>query len=280
MRINIAKSIGFCFGVKRALDIVKEIAKKEKDVVMLGDIVHNERVIKEITKLGIKKINKLSKNGDQTLIIRAHGEHKRIFDLAKKFNYKIIDATCPMVKEIHRIAKDMEEKGYFIIVIGDKNHDEVRGIIGQLNKKAMVIEDIKDIDINKIKKLKKVAVVVQSTQELDKVLKIVEVLKRYIKELKFFNTICVPTRIKQKEIKEMPKKNDCMIIIGSKKSANTKRLYEISKKLNQKTYWVNSAGEIKELWFKNVNTIGITAGASTPDETIKEVIQHIKLIKK
>jgi len=279
MRINIAKSSGFCFGVKRALDIVKEIAKKEKNVAMLGDIVHNERVIKEITKLGIKKINKLSKNGDQTLIIRAHGEHKRIFDLAKKFNYKIIDATCPMVKEIHRIAKDMEEKGYFIIVIGDKNHDEVRGIIGQLNKKAMVIEDIKDIDINKIKKLKKVAVVVQSTQELDKVLKIVALLKRYIKELKFFNTICMPTRIKQKEIKEMPKKNNCMIIIGSKKSANTKRLYEISKKLNQKTYWVNSAGEIKELWLKNVNTIGITAGASTPDETIKEVIQHIKLIK-
>jgi len=280
MRINIAKSSGFCFGVKRALDIVKEIAKKEKNVAMLGDIVHNERVIKEITKLGIKKINKLSKNGNKVLIIRAHGEPKRIFDLAKKFNYKIIDATCPMVKEIHRIAKDMEEKGYFIIVIGDKNHDEVRGIIGQLNKKAMVIEDIKDIDINKIKKLKKVAVVVQSTQELDKVLKIVEVLKRYIKELKFFNTICMPTRIKQKEIKEMPKKNDCMIIIGSKKSANTKRLYEISKKLNKKTYWVNSAGEIKELWFKNVNTIGITAGASTPDETIKEVIQHIKLIKK
>ena len=279
MRINIAKSSGFCFGVKRALDIVKEIAKNQKDVVMLGDIVHNERVIKEITKLGIKKINKLSKNGNKVLIIRAHGEPKRIFDLAKKFNYKIIDATCPMVKEIHRIVKDMEEKGYFIIVIGDKNHDEVRGIIGQLNKKAMVIEDIKDIDINKIKKLKKVAVVVQSTQELDKVLKIVEVLKRYIKELKFFNTICMPTRIKQKEIKKMPKKNDCMIIIGSKKSANTKRLYEISKKLNQKTYWVNSAGEIKELWLKNVNTIGITAGASTPDETIKEVIQHIKLIK-
>jgi 4-hydroxy-3-methylbut-2-enyl diphosphate reductase len=279
MRINIAKSSGFCFGVKRALDIVKEVAKNQKDVVMLGDIVHNERVIKEITKLGIKKINRLSKNGNKVLIIRAHGEPKRIFDLAKKFNYKIIDATCPMVKEIHRIAKDMEEKGYFIIVIGDKNHDEVRGIVGQLNKKAMVIEDIKDIDINKIKKLKKVAVVVQSTQELDKVLKIVEVLKRYIKELKFFNTICMPTRIKQKEIKEMPKKNDCMIIIGSKNSANTKRLYEISKKLNQKTYWVNSAGEIKELWFKSVNTIGITAGASTPDETIKEVIKHIKLIK-
>jgi len=280
MRINLAKSAGFCFGVKRALEIAKEIAKNQKDVVMLGDIVHNERVIKEIIKLGIRKINKLCENNNQTLIIRAHGEPKRIFDLAKKFNYKIIDATCPMVKEIHRIAKDMEEKGYFIIVIGDKNHDEVRGIIGQLNKKAMVIEDIKDIDINKIKKLKKVAVVVQSTQELDKVLKIVEVLKRYIKELKFFNTICMPTRIKQKEIKEMPKKNDCMIIIGSKNSANTKRLYEISKKINKKTYWVNSAGEIKELWLKDVNTIGITAGASTPDETIKEVIEKIELIRK
>ena len=279
MRINLAKSAGFCFGVKRALEIAKKTAKKEKDVVMLGDIVHNEKVTEEITKLGIKKINKLSKNSNQTLIIRAHGEPKRIFDLAKRFGYKIIDATCPMVKEIHRIAKDMQEKGYFIIVIGDKNHDEVRGILGQLNKKAMVIEDIKDIEINKIKKLKKVAIVVQSTQELDKVLKIVSLLKKYIKELKFFNTICMPTRIKQQEIKNMPKKNDCMIIIGSKNSANTKRLYEISKKLNRKTYWVNSAEEIKEIWFKNVNTVGITAGASTPDETIKEVIEKIKLIK-
>jgi len=279
MRINLAKSAGFCFGVKRALEIVKEAAKKEKNLAILGDIVHNEKVIQKITKLGIKKIKRLDKKANKTIIIRAHGEPQKVFTLAKKLGHKIIDATCPMVKEIHRIAKDMEEKGYFIIVIGDKNHDEVRGIVGQLNKKAMVIENIKDIDINKIKKIKKVSIVVQSTQELDKVLKIVEVLKRYIKELKFFNTICMPTRIKQKEIKEMPKKNDCIIIIGSKKSANTKRLYEISRRLNKKTWWVNSKEEIKKSWFKGVNSIGITAGASTPDETIKEVIKYIQLIK-
>jgi len=278
MRINLAKSAGFCFGVKRALQILKEAAKKEKNPLILGDIVHNEKVIQEITKLGIKRIKRLNKKANKTIIIRAHGEPQKVFTLAKKLGYKIIDATCPMVKEIHRIAKDMEQKGYHIIIIGDKKHDEVRGIVGQLKKKCTIIENSKDIVINKIKSLKKACVVAQSTQELNKVLKIVAILKRHIEDLKFFNTICMPTRIKQQEIQNMPKKNDCMIIIGSKISANTKRLYEISRRLNKKTWWINSAGEIKKNWFKDVNSVGITAGASTPQETIKEVISYLQKI--
>ncbi|MDP2938904.1 MAG: 4-hydroxy-3-methylbut-2-enyl diphosphate reductase [Candidatus Omnitrophota bacterium] len=275
MKINLAKSAGFCFGVKRALEIAYKTISSGSKVYMLGDIVHNEQVIKEIQQAGIKKIIKLKQGKNKTLLIRAHGASINTFNRALSLGYKIVDATCPMVKEIHKIAKDLEQKGYTIIVMGDKKHEEVQGIIGQLKNKALVIESFENIPYEKLKKIKKAAVVVQSTQNMENTLKIVAILKQQIKELKFFNTICLPTRTKQGEIKLMPLENDVMIIIGSKTSANTKRLYEISKSLNKHSYWVQSKKEIKPLWFKDAQGIGITAGASTPDSTTKEIVEYI-----
>jgi len=278
MRINIAKSAGFCFGVKRALEIAFKAASTGKQVYMLGDIVHNENVVKEINKSGIKKMNKLKKQNPGALLIRAHGAPFKTFIKAKELGYEIIDSTCPMVKEIHSIVKDMQHKGYRIIIIGDRLHEEVFGIAGQLNKKTLVIEGLNDITPEKIKNIRKACVVAQSTQNLEKVLKIVSVLKKYIRNLKFFNTICRPTRTKQEEIRNMPLKNDVMIIIGSKKSANTKRLYEISSSLNKNSHWVNSKKEINPRWFKERKSIGITAGASTPEYTINDIVGFIRSI--
>jgi len=278
MRINLAKSAGFCFGVKRALKIALHTAKDNKEIYMLGDIVHNEDVVKLINNAGIKKIERLSCGKNRILLIRAHGACKDIINRAHTLGYKIIDATCPMVKEIHKIARDMENKGYRIIVIGDKAHDEVHGIIGQLKSKAIVIDDIKHMPQEEIRKIKKVCVVVQSTQNLDKVLKIVRVLKGYSKNLKFFNTICMPTRIKQEEIKRMPLKNDVMIVIGSGASANTKRLYEIAKSLNQRTYWVTSKRDLRPDWFKKAKNVGVTAGASTPNSTTQDIVKYVYTI--
>ena len=275
MKINLARSAGFCFGVKRALNIAFDTAKSEKKVYMLGDIVHNEDVVREVEKSGIKKIKGLGKGKNKTLLIRAHGSPINTFDKASAFGYKIIDATCPMVKEIHKIAKEMEHGGYKIIVVGDKKHDEVQGIIGQLKTKAIVIDNAAHIPLRQLKNIGKAAVVVQSTQNLENVLRIVNALRQPIKELKFCNTICNPTRRKQQEIKIMPKENDVMIIIGSKSSANTKRLYEISESLNERSYWVSSKSEIKKEWFKNTKSVGVTAGASTPDSTTQEVIKHL-----
>jgi 4-hydroxy-3-methylbut-2-enyl diphosphate reductase len=184
-----------------------------------------------------------------------------------------------MVKEIHKIVTDMEQRGYKIIVIGDKKHDEVHGIIGQLKGKAIVIDDIKHMPLKIIKNLKKASVVAQSTQNTEKVLKIVGALKHLIPDLRFFNTICKPTRIKQEEIRKIPRENDLIIIIGSKTSANTKRLFEISKSLNKKTLWIKSKKDINLKWFRNVKTVGITAGASTPDSTTRDVIEYIRRIK-
>lgn len=276
MRVNLAKSAGFCFGVKRALEIGFKTAKSGKKVYMLGEIVHNEEVVRRIESSGIKKIGKLNKTGSGILLIRAHGSSLATFAKAAGLGYQIIDATCPMVKEIHKIAQEMENKGHRIIIIGDKKHDEVRGIAGQLKTKSLVIDGIMGIPLEKIRKIRKAAVVAQSTQNLSQVLKIVKILKKYIPDLSFFNTICKPTRTKQDEIRSMPMVNDVMIIIGSKTSANTKRLYEISRSLNKKSWWVSSKKEIKPAWFKGAKSVGVTAGASTPEYAIKDIVGFIR----
>lgn len=279
MKINLARSAGFCFGVKRALSIAFDTAKTENKVFMLGDIVHNEDVVREVEKSGIKKIKGLGKGKNKTLLIRAHGSPISTFNKAIAFGYKVIDATCPMVKEIQKTAQEMEKNGYKVIVIGDKKHDEVQGIIGQLKTKAIVIDNLAHIPLRQLKNIGKAAVVVQSTQNLENVIQIVNALRQRIKELKFCNTICNPTRRKQEEIKIMPKDNEVMVIIGSRSSANTKRLYEISKALNNRSYWVSSKDEIKKSWFKNIKNVGVTAGASTPDSTTQDIITSLRLIR-
>ncbi|MEW6101712.1 MAG: 4-hydroxy-3-methylbut-2-enyl diphosphate reductase, partial [Candidatus Omnitrophota bacterium] len=240
LKINLAKSAGFCFGVKRAIDIAYKTISGNKDVYVLGNIVHNEEVAGKLKEAGLKKARLLTCGKGRIFLIRAHGASLEIINKAKNLGYKIVDATCPMVKEIHKIGRSAESRGYAIIVIGDKKHDEVQGIIGNLKKRAILIENIRNIPWLKLKGLKKACVISQSTQNLDNVLKIIEALKPRLKELQFFNTICQPTRIKQQEMKRMPRENEVMIIIGSRTSANTKRLYEISKSLNKRSYWVES----------------------------------------
>jgi 4-hydroxy-3-methylbut-2-enyl diphosphate reductase len=273
--INIAKSAGFCFGVRRAIELAYQAVSRGLKIYILGDIVHNEEVAKELRKAGIIKLKGLGKGKNRNLLIRAHGMSRETIRRAKELGYKIIDATCPMVKEIHKIAKTMEVKGYKIIVVGDKNHDETKGIIGHLNTKPLIIDPAKKISLPGIKRIRKASVVVQSTQNLERVLPILNYLKLQIPKLKFFNTICRPTQIKQEEIKEMPKNNEVMLIIGSKTSANTKRLYEIAKSINPKTHWVGTKKDIKRTWLKGAKSIGITAGASTPDKTIQEIVELI-----
>lgn len=276
MKISLAKSSGFCFGVKRAIEIAAKTAKGGKKVFMLGDIVHNEDVSRQVRKKGIIKTSRLTRGKNKILLIRAHGTSAAVIQKAGTLGYEIIDATCPMVKEIHRIAKDMEKEGYRIIIIGDKKHDEVRGIMGQLKAPVLVIDNPKGIPASRIKKLKKIAVVVQSTQNIENANRIINSLKKLTGELKFFNTICRPTTVKQQEIKKMPSENDVMIIIGSASSANTRRLYEISRSQNPKSFWINSKKEIKLRWFRDAKKVGVTAGASTPDWRIREIVGYLK----
>lgn len=279
MKVQLAKSSGFCVGVRRAIDTAISSSEKYSNIYMLGDIVHNEFVVESIKKTGIKKIKHPGKGKGRILLIRAHGSPLPVYTAAESSGYRIIDATCPMVKEIHKIAKTDEKKGRSIIIIGDKDHEEVLGIKGNLAGKPIIIDPKKNLPVKKLKTLKKASVVVQSTQNLKVVLDIVDKLSREIKDLRFHDTICAPTKSRQKEAMNLPVKNDAMIIIGSKTSANTKRLYEISKKLNKKTYRISSSKDIKPSYLKGAKSVGVIAGASTPDEIIQEVVSFLRAIK-
>lgn len=292
--IHLAKTAGFCFGVRRAIRLAHELArsggitqasavarramadKSPRQVHMLGDLVHNRDVIAQLEKAGIKKISRLGNGRDKILLIRAHGAGKRLLAKARSRGYTIVDATCPMVHTIHKIVREMDRKGYRIIVLGDLRHEEVQGIIGQIAKKTLIIDGIENIPWPQIKKIRKAAIVVQSTQNMDDILPMASALREKIKEVRFFNTICKPTRMKQAEMKNLPRLNDVVIIIGSRASANTRRLYEISSKLNPRSYWIESAAEIKPSWFKQAESVGITAGASTPQSATRVVIERIR----
>ena len=278
MNVHLAKSAGFCFGVKRAIKIAGELAEKGGETRMLGDLVHNETVIREMESAGIKKIKRLGNGKNKSLLIRAHGVSNDIALRARKRGYRIVDATCPMVREIHKIVKRMDRQGYRIIVIGDCQHDEVLGIMGQIKRKALAIDSADTIPWNAVRRIKKAAIVVQSTQNLDQAIQIVNILKSEMGVVRFFNTICKPTQKKQEEIKIMPLKHDVMIIIGSRTSANTKRLYEISKSLNPRSFWIQDAEEINPQWFRNAVSVGVSAGASTPKSIMQAVMEDIARI--
>lgn len=278
MKINLAKNGGFCFGVRRALAIALKTAQSGDRVEMLGDIVHNEDVVQQMNSVGIRTIKRLGRGDGKILLIRAHGASQEVFDKAVKRGYRIVDATCPKVRQIYKMAELSKQGGCEVIIIGDRNHDEVRGIVGQLKGNAIVIDSLKRIPLKTIKRISKACVVVQSTQNLDTTLQILARLKKHIKCLTFYNTICRPTRVKQKEIKTLPLKNDVMIIIGSRTSANTRRLFEIARSLNKRTHWIQGKDELKKAWFKAARSVGVMAGASTPDETTRGVVNCIRVL--
>jgi len=278
MEIHVAKSAGFCFGVKRAVRMALDAAKTEAGpVYMLGDIVHNEHVIRELREAGIRVVDSLDQVDSGTLLIRAHGTVPAVYETARKKGLKILDATCSLVLEIHKIVRQLQAEGYTIVIIGDHGHDEVKGIAGQVE--APIIVSTPEAAAEKIGKIARIGVVVQSTQNIENVQQIVTVLAGKCRELRFVNTICSTTTNHQRDIRELPLENDIMIIIGSRKSANTSRLAEISRELNPRTYQVESADEVMPEWFQDITSVGVSAGASTPEIIIHEVIEKIRKIR-
>ena len=277
MEIHVANSAGFCFGVKRAVRMALDAAKTENGpVYMLGDIVHNEHVVRELSEAGVQVIDSLEEIQTGTLLIRAHGAVPEIYETARKKGLKIIDATCSLVLEIHKIARQLQEEGYTIVIIGDHGHDEVVGIAGQVES-AIIVSSPEEA-MEKIDKVTRIGIVVQSTQDIHNVQKIVCTLAGKCRELRFFDTICYTATNHQRDLRELPPKNDIMIIIGSYTSANTCRLTQISKELNPRTYQVESADNVMSEWFDGVNSVGVSAGASTPESIIEEVIKKIRKI--
>ena len=276
MKILVAKDAGYCFGVRDAVNLAYDTAQDHGEVYMLGTIVHNEKVVEDLSKAGTKVVDKLAEvPKDKPILFRAHGTAPRVWDKAKNKNLNIIDATCPLVIEIHDEIKKLEAEGRRTIIIGDHGHDEVVGIAAQVEN-PIVLANVEEAKA--LRKMKKAGVVSQSTQMIENVQEIINVLMEKVFDLRFVNTICFPTRRNHEQIKELATQCEVMIVIGSFTSANSKRLTQLALERNKRSYQVNYAGDLKTSWFENCETVGISAGASTPDDIIKGVVEKIKEI--
>ena len=276
MKILLAKNAGYCFGVRDAVNMAYDTAKEHGDVYMLGHIVHNENVVDDLDKAGAKVVDSLDNVPDgRPVLLRAHGTHVDIVEEAKNKKMNIVDATCPLVRDIHDEIKALEADGRKIIIIGDHGHDEVVGIASQV--KDPIIVATAD-EATELRKTKRAGVVSQSTQTIENVQDIINILMSKVVDLRFINTICFPTKRNQEQIKELSKQCDVMFVIGSFTSANSKRLTDLSKERNSRSYQVTCASDIDEKWLDNCEIVGISAGASTPDNIIGEVLDKIKEI--
>ena len=278
MKITIAKDAGYCFGVRDAVNLAYDTSKKYGNVYMLGDIVHNEQVVDDLNKAGARVVNNIDEiPANSPVLFRAHGTKNKLWDDASGKGLNIIDATCPLVHEIHSEVRQLEEEGRKIIIIGDHGHDEVVAIADQV-KDPLIVSNKQEAE--ELRKIKRAGVVSQSTQMIENVQEIINVLMNKVFDLRFVNTICFPTKRNHEQIKKMAIENDIMIIIGSFTSANSKRLTELSKNRNKNSFQVTCADDLDVRWFENVKSVGISAGASTPDYLIEEVKDKIKLISK
>ena len=278
MKILVAKDAGYCFGVRDAVELAKKSGIDYEEVYMLGDIVHNEQVVSDLSKKGSKVVKNLEEiPKDKPVLFRAHGTDPETWKAAQKKKLNIIDATCPLVTEIHEEIKSLEEEGRRTIIIGDHNHDEVVGIASQVNN-AIIISSPEEA--RSLRKMKKAGVVTQSTQMIENVQDILTVLSEKVYDLRFVNTICYPTRRNHEQIKKLADICDLIVVIGSYTSANSKRLTQLSMARNKNSFQVTCADEVKKSWFSNIGSVGISAGASTPDDLIADVINKVKLFSK
>ena len=277
MKLLIAKYLGFCTGVNRAYKLAVKTAAKGEPVYMLGYLVHNQKVIDELKAKGvqtIKDLKEIPKGATGHLIISAHGLSPDAYEKAQKTGLNIIDTTCPWVKKPQTLAKQLVDEGYHLIIVGDRNHTEVTGIMGWALNKAQVIESVKDV--KKVQPHEKLAVIAQTTQSMKNFEDVVNALAEKTGEIKMFNTICDATSSMQRSAVDVAKRSEVMLVIGDAKSANTRRLRELCEETGAKTYQIDSADALDLNLLKGFDIIGLTAGASTPARVIEEVIRKLR----
>ena len=275
MKILTAKRAGFCFGVKRAIDISFDIAKEiPEGVYTLGPIIHNPQVIEKLKTEGIfplDKVEDIHSREIKALIIRTHGIPHEIYDEISSQDFRLIDATCPFVKNAQHFAQQLKENGYQVVILGDSTHPEVKGIMSYAGEDVVVVDENSQLPHLKTK----VGIVVQTTKPVEALKKLLSNIIEHVKEVKVYNTICNSTALRLKETADMARKVDVMIVVGGKNSANTTQLSNLCRSLSVRTHHIETEGELKKEWFTNARTAGVTAGASTPDWIIKKVEKRI-----
>ncbi len=286
MEIIIGKTAGFCFGVANAVNKTNKLLEENNSLYCLGELVHNKQVTNDIQQKGLKIIENI-KEANNNVIIRSHGVEKYVYEEAKKMGLKVFDLTCPKVLKIHNIVIEYSNQGYYILLIGKKNHPEVIATISYCGEYADIIED----ETNLKEKLssfynsgiKKLLVVAQTTFSLEKFNKISTLIEEDVKKQEGINieikkTICDATKIRQEETEDISKKVDMMIIIGGKHSSNTNKLYEIAKKNCKNSILVETEEEIDIEKMKKYSKIGIMAGASTPKKSIDSIVEKLNIL--
>lgn len=282
--IKLAKLAGFCYGVKRAVETAKKLKSEnpDKKVFVLGELIHNTQVIHELESLGIKTLTEIPEKGEGICVIRSHGESPEIIEKIKSAGFDTIDLTCPDVKKVQQKAIELANDGYYVVIVGKSEHPEViaiRANAALYTDKVVVassVEQLKPLEAD-LKSHKKIGVVVQTTQRITTLNSIVEYLTSVAKELHIANTICASTSMRQSEAKELAQNSDLMIVVGSRKSANTTHLAEILKDIT-KTIHIENDEELKNYidLITQAEKISITAGASTPQAVIEKVINKLK----
>jgi 4-hydroxy-3-methylbut-2-enyl diphosphate reductase len=270
MKIYRARHGGFCFGVKRAIKIALEAASEAEGVSSLGPLIHNRLAVEDLKKRGISPVDKIGRGKkNEVIIIRSHGVAPDVLKRIRSKNCEIIDATCPRVRRAQRYVQKLIDEGYYVVIVGEKDHPEVKGLLGYAGRHATIYKEHQKIG------KKKIGVVPQTTLNQEKFDDAVADLISGVIEMKIYNTICRETAVRINEARKLAKKADIMIVVGGKNSANTTRLYQICKKL-RRSYHIESAAELKRTWFKGVKGVGITAGASTPKQQVDEVVKKIR----
>jgi len=280
MKIYTAKGAGFCFGVKRAIDIAFKVAEEHHGgVYTLGPIIHNPQVIDELKSMGVNPVNNVSSlRGKKvgSVIVRTHGVTKQVMKNLHDKGYNVVDATCPYVKKAQYYAKLLKDEGYQVVVLGSKEHPEVKGIMSFAGRNAVVVKDAGELP--KLKK--KVGVVVQTTRHVDSLKELLGAIVGQTRELKVYNTLCSSTTQRLKETRELAKNVDVMVIVGGKNSANTTQLANLCRSLEVPTHHIETASELRKKWFEGARKVAISAGASTPDWLIKDVENKIKTYRR
>jgi len=276
--VILAKSAGFCFGVKRAVDTVYEQTGK-KNVYTFGPIIHNEEVVKDLEKKGVFVINTMEELDDiteGTVIIRSHGVSSAVYEALQKKGVEIVDATCPFVLKIHNIVKQESANGKQIVIIGNEKHPEVEGIMGWSKTQVHVVDTAEKAQNLQLDPRREVCIVSQTTFNYNKFKELVEIISEKGYNIIIRNTICNATEERQTEAREIAKRVDAMIVVGGSSSSNTRKLYEICKNECKDTYYIQTLNDLDMTSLGKADCIGITAGASTPNNIIQEVYTNVR----
>ena len=276
--VILAKSAGFCFGVKRAVDTVYEQVGK-KNVYTYGPIIHNEEVVKDLEQKGVKVIKDISELDNiekGIIIIRSHGVSGDVYDTIKNKGFEIVDATCPFVLKIHKIVKEESENGSQIVIIGNENHPEVQGIMGWSVSPVHVVDTVEKAEKLELDKENKVCVVSQTTFNYNKFQELVEIIMKKGYNINIRRTICNASEDRQTEARQLAQRVDAMIVIGGSSSSNTRKLYEICKNECNATFYIQTLNDLDLNSLGMADCIGITAGASTPNNIIEEVYTNVR----